>query len=90
MKKEIKIDAIVELAERVCNRHLKPLKLDYNMFWIKNSIRAYCISGNRDALYLLIFLASTLWWNGYQFDGDCLNKLMADIISIKERGLIEK
>lgn len=90
MKKEIKIDEVVELAERVCNQHLKPLKMNYNMYWIKNSIRGYCISGDSYALSLLTFLASTLWWNGYQFDGDCLNKLMADIISIKERGLIEK
>lgn len=88
--KKIKVDVVVELAKRICEQHLKPLKLNYNMFWIKNSVRDYCRWGDSYALDILRFLASILWWNGYQFDGDCIKKLMNDIISAKERGLIEE
>ena len=87
--KKIRVDDVVELSERVCNRHLKPLKLNYNVFWITNSILHYCKSGNSSELTILRFLASMLWWNGYQFDGDCIKKLMDDIIAAKEGGLIE-
>ena len=90
MKKKIKVDEVVRLAERICNQHLKPLKLDYNMFWITNSVRAYCRSGDSSELGILRFLASTLWWNGYQFDGDCIKKLMDGIVNAKESGLIEE
>ena len=87
---KIKVDEVVELTKRVCNQHLKPLKLDYNVFWITNSIRDYCRSGNSSELRILRFLASMLWWNGYQFDGDCIKKLTDDIVSLKGRGLIEE
>ena len=86
---KIKVDAVVELSERVCDQHLKSLKLNYNMYWITNSIRAYCRGGDGHVLTILRFLASMLWWNGYQFDGDCIKKLMDDIIAAKEGGLIE-
>ena len=88
--KKIKVEAVVELAERVCDQHLKSLKLDYNMFWIKNSIRDFCKSGNYRELRILRFLASMLWWNGHQFDGDCIKKLTDDILSLKGRRLIEE
>ena len=87
---KIKVDEVVELTEKVCNQHLKPLKLGYNMFWIRDTIRAYCRTGNGYVLNLLRFLVSTLWWNGYQFDADCIKKLMDDIVRAKERGLIEE
>ena len=87
---KIKVDAVVELSEKVCNQHLKPLKLNYNVFWITNSIRHYCKSGNTSELNILRFLASALWWNGYQFDGDCIRKLMDDMIGLKNDGLIEE
>ena len=88
--KKIKVDAVVELAERVCNQHLKPLNLDYDMFWITTSVRDYCRSGNSHVLDVLRFLTSMLWWNGYEFDGDCIVKLMDDILSARRSGLIEK
>ena len=87
---KIKVDEVVDLTKRVCDQHLKPLKLDYNMFWIRDSIRAYCRSGNSYVLNVLIFLASTLWRNGYVFDGDSIKQLVNDIVSLKERELIEE
>ena len=87
---KIKVDAVVELAKRVCNQHLKPLKLNYDMYFITGAIWNYCRSGNSSELRILKFLVSTLWWNGYQFDGDCIEKLVDDIESLKERGLIEE
>ena len=87
---KIKVDEVVELAKRICEQHLKPLKLNYNMFWIKNSVRDYCRFGNSRELRILRFLASVLWWNGYQFDGDCIKKLTDDIVSAKARRLIEE
>ena len=87
---KIKVEAVVGLAERVCNQHLKPLKLDYNMYWITDSIRAYCRSGDSYALNVLRFLVETLWFNGHIFDGDCIRDLVKDIVSWKKRGLIEK
>ena len=90
MKKKIKVDEVVRLAERVCNQHLKPLKLNYNMLWITDSIRAYCRWGDSHTLNILIFIASTLWWNGYKFDGYCIEKLMDDIVNAKESELIEE
>ena len=87
---KIKVDEVVKLAKRICNQHLKPLKLGYNMFCVTNSIRLYCRSGDNYALSTLIFLASTLWFNGDQFDADCIMKLMHDIVSLKESGLIEE
>ena len=88
--KKIKVDAVVEMAKEVCNQHLKPLKLDYDMFWITNSVRDFCRSGNNSELRILIFLASVLWSNGYKFDGDCIAKLVDDIVSAKKRDLIEE
>ena len=88
--KKIKVDVVVKLTERVCNQHLKPLKLDCNMFWITNSIRAYCRSGNTSELNILRFLVHALWWNGYLYDGDCINRLIGDIIGLKNEGLIEE
>ena len=87
---KIKVDAVVRIAKKVCEQHLKPLNLDYKMFCVTNSIRLYCRSGDNYALSTLIFLASTLWFNGDQFDADCIMKLMHDIVSLKERGLIEE
>ena len=86
---KIKVDEVVELTKRVCDQHLKPLKLNYNMYWIADSIRAYCRNGDSYVLNILRFLSSMLWWNGYQFDGDCIKKLMDDIIGLKNDGLIE-
>ena len=88
--KKIKVDEVVVLTRKVCKQHLKPLKLDYDMYWITSSIWNYCISGNSSELRILRFLVSTLWWNGYKFDGDCIMKLTADIVSAKARGLIEE
>ena len=87
---KIKVDAVVELAKRICEQHLKPLKLNYNMYWIRASIRDFCRSGNNSELRILRFIASMLWWNGYQFDGDCIKKLTDDIVSLKGRRLIEE
>ena len=88
--KKIKVDAVVGLAARVCNQHLKTLKLDHNVFSIAGSIRVYCISGDNYALSTLIYLASKLWFNGYQFDAGCIKKLTDDLVSLKARGLIEE
>lgn len=88
--KKIKVNDVVELSERVCNRHLKPLKLNYNVFWITNSIRNYCKNDNSSELRILRFLVSTLCLNGYQFDANCIAKLLNDIVSTKARGLIEE
>ena len=88
--KKIKVDEVVKLTKRVCEQHLKPLKLNYNMFWITNSVRDYLRYGNSSELRILRFLASMLWWNGYQSDGDCIKKLVDDIVSAKKSGLIEE
>ena len=88
--KKIKVDEVVKLTKRVCNQHLKPLKLNYNMFWVTSAIRAYCRSGDSYLLNILIFLASTLWRSGYLFDGDCIKQLVDDIVNAKKRGLIEE
>ena len=87
---KIKVEAVVELAERVCKQHLKPLKLNFNMYWIRDSIRAYCRSGDSYVLNVLRFLAETLWFNGHIFDGDCIRDLVKDIVNAKKRGLIEE
>ena len=87
---KIKVEAVVELAERVCDQHLKPLKLNFNMYWIRDSIRAYCRSGDSYVLNVLRFLAETLWFNGHIFDGDCIRDLVKDIVNAKKRGLIEE
>ena len=87
---KIEVDAVVKMVIEVCNQHLKPLKFDYNVFWITNSVRDYCRSGINSELRILRFLASVLWWNGHQTDGDCIKKLVDDIVSWKERGLIEE
>ena len=88
--KKIKVDEVVELAERVCNQHLNPLKLHLSMYWIRDSIRAYCRSGDSYVLNVLRFLAETLWFNGHLYDGDCISDLIKDIVSAKKRGLIEE
>ena len=89
---KIEVEAVVGLAERVCNQHLKPLKLNFNesMYWIRDSIRAYCRSGDSYVLNVLRFLAETLWFNGHIFDGDCIRDLVKDIVNAKKRGLIEE
>ena len=87
---KIKVDAVVELTKGICEQHLKPLKLNYNMYWIRASIRDFCRSGNNSELRIIRFIASMLWWNGYQFDGDCIKKLTDDVVSAKARGLIEE
>ena len=88
--KKIEVEAAVGLAERVCNQHLKPLKLNCNMYWIRDSIRAYCRSGDSYVLNVLRFLAETLWFNGHIFDGDCIRDLVKDIVNAKKSGLIEE
>ena len=88
--KKIEVEAVVGLAERVCNQHLKPLKLNGSMYWIRDSIRAYCSSGDSYVLNVLRFLAETLWFNGHLYDGDCIRDLVKDIVNAKKRGLIEE
>ena len=88
--KKIKVEAVVESAEEVCIQHLKPLKLNCNLYWIRDSIRAYCRSGDNYVLNVLRFLAETLWFNGHIFDGDCIRDLVKDIVSAKRSGLIEE
>ena len=88
--KKIEVEAAVGLTERVCNQHLKPLKLNFNMYWVRDSIRAYCRSGNSYVLNVLRFLAETLWFNGHLYDGDFIRDLVKDIVNAKKRGLIEE